>query len=164
VTTINATEAELRAIAEVLKLAAILDDRAPTADRARIIAWAEQIHRHALGRSDLLDGLQLYYDAPSERAIQIGDLIDRGRQARRARLDKEADAQREARQDDLTAKAADEMRNLMGGAVFGETPRTPRLIAAETALQVCTNRAEAHHAIREFFAAKTEAKKAEANA
>jgi hypothetical protein len=158
-TAINATEAELRAITEVLKLAAILDDRAPSADRARIAAWAEQIHRYRLERVDLLDGLQAFYDGPSERAIAIGDLVHHARRAKTGRLDKEADDVREDRQQEFDIKAADEIHDLATTAVMGPvTNRTPRLIKAENALQCCTNKREAQAAIREYFAAKTEAR------
>jgi hypothetical protein len=160
---VDATEAELRAIAEVLKLAAILDDRAPHADPARIAAWAEQIHRHRLEREDLLNGLQAYYDSPSERAIQIGDLIQHARKERRDRNEREAETERERRAELLSVKAAEDMHALTAGIVMGPlTNRTDRLVAAENALQCCTNKAEAQWAIREYFAAKTEARKATA--
>ncbi|MCT7373215.1 hypothetical protein [Mycolicibacterium llatzerense] len=106
---INATQEELEGIAEVLKLAAILDDRAPRADKARIVAWAEQIHPHKIGTDDLLAGLQSYYDSPSERAMQIGDLIHHAKTARQIRTSRESAAEREARED--RRDAALEQRN-----------------------------------------------------
>jgi hypothetical protein len=155
---IDATEADLHAAAEVLKFAAILDDRAPRADKARIAAWAEKIHKHNLPREDLLDGLQTFYDSPSDRAIGIGDLVWHGRIAKRARLDKEADEEREARQDALSVKAADEMRAFADGVVMGPVKnRTPRIEAAERGLQTCVDKQTAIDAMREFFAAKREA-------
>lgn len=159
---INASPETVRALTKVFQIAGILDDRCSHPDKARIAAWAEQVERHKLAEGDLLDGLQTYYDSPSERAIQVGDLIHFGRQVRRARIDQEADADREARQDDLATKAADEMRNLMAGAALGKTPRTPRLAAAEDALQCTTDKRTAQSAIREYFAAKTAARKANA--
>jgi hypothetical protein len=157
---VNATEDELRAIAEVLKLAAILDDRAPHADKPRIAAWAEQIHRHTLGREDLLNGLQAYYDGPSERAIQIGDLIHHSRRQRRDRNEREAEAALEQRAARNDIKAAEDIRTLAAGAVMGPVPKTERLIKAETALQCAVDKRTAQEAIREYFAAKTEARKA----
>ena len=72
---INASPDTVRAITKTFQLAGILDDRCAQPDKARIAAWAEQVERHKLHESDLLDGLQAFYDSPSERAIQIGDLI-----------------------------------------------------------------------------------------
>ena len=86
---VTATTEDLTNAAEALKLAAILDDRAPKADKARITGWGEQIHRHHLGREDLLDGLQRFYDSPSDRAIAIGDLIAHARACRRDRTERE---------------------------------------------------------------------------
>lgn len=158
---IDATEEELRSVAEVLKLAAILDDRAPNADPARIGAWAEKIHAHKLKRGDLLDGLQAYYDSPSERAIQIGDLIQHARQVRRDRNEREAEAERDQRAQAHDMRAADDIRGIAAGVVMGPTlNRTPRLEAAEDALYCCTNKRESVAAMRAFFAAKSEARKA----
>lgn len=156
---VNATEDDLRAVAEVLKLAAILDDRAPRADKARIAAWAEQIHRHRLERTDLLDGLQAFYDSPHDRAIGIGDLIHHARTAKRARLDREEDAEREARRAELDVKAADdEWRELTADAITGRIKnRTDRLAAAEEALQTCQGKA-CKDAVAEYLAARREAK------
>lgn len=154
---VNATEDDLRAVAEALKLAAILDDRAPRADRARIAAWAERVHANRIERRDLLDGLQAFYDRPQERAIGIGDLLAEAKRIKRDRLDREADELRDARQHAQAHKAAD-TAGVLAGIPFGSTTKTPRLLAAEAALQTCTNRAEAMAATREFTAAKREAK------
>lgn len=156
---IDATEENLRTATEALKLAAILDDRAPRADKARIAAWAEKIHKHNLTRTDVLDGLQAFYDSPSERAIQIGDLIHHARIVKRARLDKESDDERDRRRAEVDIKAADETPALMADAVMVRVKRTPRLAAAEAALKNAKGRQQAMAAIREFFAAKTEAPK-----
>jgi hypothetical protein len=159
--TLNATEAELRAVTEVLKLAAVLDDRAPSADKPRIAAWAEQVHRHKLAREDLLDGLQAFYDSPSDRAIQIGDLVYRARIAKRDRLDKEADEQRDDRQQLFDTKAAAENHVLARDFDFSpNVQRNPRLIAAENSLRCAVDKHSAVEAMREFFAAKHEARKA----
>ena len=83
---LNATPETVTAVAQVLKMAAILDDRMGQPDKARIIAWAEQVHRHKLIEADMLDGLQAYYDRPSDRAIGVGDLIHHAKTARRNRV------------------------------------------------------------------------------
>lgn len=156
---INASPQTVRAVAEAMQLAALLDDRLGHTDDARITAWAEQIQRHQLERGDLLDGVQAFYDSPSERAIQIGDLIHHARQRRRDRNEREAEEQREQRDAALEAKGADDMRELMAGAVMGPvTNRTERLVRAENALQCVTNQREAMQAIGEYFEAKREAK------
>lgn len=161
---VEATEEELRSVAEVLKLAAILDDRAPAADMARIAAWAEQIHRHKLERRELLDGLQAYYDSPSERAIQIGDLIFHARAIRRDRNEREAEAVRERRAEITSTKAADDIQEIVAGVVMGPVEnRTDRLTRAELRLQTCHGK-ECQEAIREYFAAKAEAKKSQPRA
>jgi hypothetical protein len=103
-TTINATEETLRAVAETLKLAALLDDRVAQPDKARIAAWAEQVQRHNLSREDLLTGLQAFYDGPSDHAITIGDLIHQARHAKRDRTERESDEEREARQARMDAR------------------------------------------------------------
>lgn len=156
---IDATETDLRNAAEALKLAAILDDRAPAADRARIAAWAEKIHAHRLGRDELLDALQAFYDAPHDRAIGIGDLIDGARRIKRDRLDREPDTQREHRQDTQAAKANGDI-DALADMAFGPTVKpTDRLAAAERALQCATDRATAMTAITEYAAARREARR-----
>lgn len=155
---VEATEDELRAVAEVLKLAAILDDRAPAADMARIAAWAEQIHRHQLERRDLLDGLQAYYDAPSDRAIQIGDLIHHARAVRRDRGEREGRALPPA--PDAEVVDADEIARVCSAFdTSAITNPTDRLRRAELSLQICSGKAESAAAIREYFIAKAEARK-----
>lgn len=161
---INATETTLRAIAEAFKLASLLDPRVPQPDKARLAACAEQAQRHRLN-DDLLNAVQDFYDRPSDRPISIGDMIHIGRAVKRARLDKEADEEREARRVTADTKAADEMHALAGGAVMGPvTHRTPRLAAAQAALQTCHGRRESMTAIREYLDAKREAHKTDAAA
>ena len=155
---VTATTEDLTNAAEALKLAAILDDRAPRADKARIAGWGEQIHRHHLGREDLLDVLQRFYDSPSDRAIAIGDLIAHARACRRDRTEREDDAAREDRRAAQDALA--DTQAVVAAVPFGPTGRkTPRLIEAESALQSVTCKREAVDALREFFDAKTEARK-----
>lgn len=159
-TTLNAAPDTIRAVTKVFELAAILDDRCAQPDKARLAAWSEQVHRHRLTESDLLDGLQAFYDTPSERAIQVGDLIHHARHAKTRRLEKESDDAREERQEALDLKAADDIRTVAGGMITGPTKnRTPRLMAAENALQCVVDKATAVAAIREYLAAKAEARK-----
>lgn len=158
---IDATEAELSNIAEVLKLAAILDDRAPKADKARIVAWAEQVHRHKLTRDDLLDGLQRFYDGPSERAIAIGDLVSHSKASKRDRIEREDAEIRDIRREEHDSKAdADETRAVMAAFVSGPVAqKTKRLHDAEHGLQFCHGKAESIAALREYFEAKKQARK-----
>lgn len=155
---INATPDTVRALTKVFQLAGILDDRCAQPDKARIAAWSEQVQRHNLIETDLLDGLQAFYDSPSERAIQIGDLIHHARHAKRGRLDKEADQIREQRQREHDTKAADQIHAIAAAAFTGPTKnRTPRLVAAENGLQCAVDKRTARESIAEYFAAKREA-------
>lgn len=157
-TTINATEQTLRAVATTLKMAAILDDRAPHADKARIAAWAERAQWHHLTESDLLDGLQAFYDQPQERAIGIGDLMYHARNAKKTRLDREEDQDRDQRRTHFDAKAAADEPIAPAAITFGPVKaKTERLLAAENALQCVVDKRSAQAALREYFAAKSEA-------
>lgn len=161
---LNASPETVKAITQVFKLTAILDDRAPSSDMARTAAWAEQVERHKLIEDDLLTGLQSYYDSPHDRSMQIGDLIQHAKAARRKRVDDESRAEREARQAELDAvkPAPDAVRAIASAFGSGPVPegqRTDRLQAAENSLQTCVDRKTAMAAIREYFAAKAEALK-----
>lgn len=160
---IDATEEDLRTAAEALKLAAILDDRAPKADKARIAAWAEKLHAHRLGRTDVLDGLQAFYDHPSERAIAIGDLIAHARAARRDRAEREENTHWQTHYQYRDQQAIDDLRELSADFLTGRVNDTPRLKAARNLVYTCRTRTEAIEAIREFFAAKQQARKREAS-
>lgn len=146
---------------EVLELASLLDHRVPTPDKARILAWARQIDRHStIERDDLLDAVQAYYDKPSAQPVSVGDVIEAARRSKRDRLHREADAERDRRRTQVDAKAAaDEVLTLTAAFATGPTPRTPRLEAAEVALQCVTDRTSAMAALREFSEAKAEARK-----
>jgi hypothetical protein len=102
---IDASRDTIRAIGAAIKLAALLDDRVAQPDKARIAAWAEQVQRHRLTEQDLLDAVQDFYDRGQDRAIGIGDMVDHGRARKRARLEREPDEQREARQAEREAMA-----------------------------------------------------------
>lgn len=157
---LNADPKTVQAVAKVFQLASILDDRAAQPDKARIAAWAEMVERHKLTECDLLDGLQAYYDKPSDRAIQIGDLIHHARQVRRDRNEREAEAERERRATALEVKAADDVKTIAAGFVPGPVEnKTDRLTHAQLWLQTCNGRKECQEAIREYCAAKSEARK-----
>ena len=157
---LNASPETIRDVAETLKYAAFLDDRVAQADKARIAAWSEQIQRHHLQRDDLLDGLQAFYDGPSQNAIQIGDLIHHGRNARRNRNEREDDELRDARAARRDTQAADEIQTVSASVITGRVKSTPRLNAAREALENCTGKTETLEAMREYFIAKREARKA----
>lgn len=163
---VNATEEELRDIAEVLKFAAILDDNAPHSDSARIAAWGEQIHRYQLIRTDLLDGLQAFYDNPRDRPIAIGDLIHHARIIKRGRLERAAEAQEAARAALGDSKAADDVFTAASLTARLRKPAksTPRLDAARDALQTCEGKAESRAAIAEYQAALREANRPKSHA
>jgi hypothetical protein len=94
--------------------------------------------------------------------MQIGDLIHHARIVRRDRAEREeADelARRREHQDD---KAADEVRGLAAAFTGPTRNRTERLTRAEFGLQCATGKREVMEAIREWTAAKAEARKATA--
>lgn len=158
---LDATPETVAAVAEVFKLAAFLDDRIAQPDKARLAAWAEQVQRHKLTESDLLDGVQAFYDTPSERAMQVGDLIHHARAVRRERREREREADLAAAEKVVDKKAADDMTGIATDFTLGPAlNRTPRLNAAQTALQCAVDRETAVAAMREFSAAKAEARKA----
>lgn len=156
---LNASPETIRAIAEMFKLASFFDDRIGHADQGRIAAWSEQVQRHELGREDLLDGLQKFYDGPSQHAIGIGDLIQNARACRRDRNEREDDRQREERAAAREQLAAVDAESLAAAVMLGPTSTTPRLDVARNALQNTTGREDSVAAIREFCAAKREAAK-----
>ena len=123
---IDASPETIRAVAAVLQRAAFLDDRIGQPDKARIMAWAEQIERFKFSQDDMLDGLQLYYEGASDRAIGIGDLIECASQARRNRVAKEDRESREARQAILDAKAEPDPRIVALAESMGIPDDAPR--------------------------------------
>lgn len=153
---INATPETIRAVGKAWKLAGLLDDRVTEPAPARVAAWAEQVQRHNLPESDLLDGVQAFYDQPSTHAMQIGDLINHARAIKRNRLDREPDANREARQDAQERKAAETLATIAATARTGPAgppESTDRLRAARARLQTCRGREESRSAIGEYRAA-----------
>ena len=111
--------------------------------------------------ADMLDGLQAYYDGPSDRAIGVGDLIHHAKTARRNRVAGEEAAEREARQAELdaTKPAPEETVAVAAAFIPGPVRRTPRLEAAEDSLNACVDKASAQAALREYFAAKRESRR-----
>lgn len=162
-TIIDPTPDTIRAIAEVLGFAKILDDRVAKADDGRVRAWAQQAQRANLTRDDLVDAVQAFYDADPaarDRPIGIADLVHHAKICRRTRIEKEDHAASEARRATHDQKAADETRAVLSGFVGGKVKhKTDRLIKAENGLQCAVDKASAIEAIKEFFAAKAEAKR-----
>lgn len=158
----KATPETVQAVAQVLKMAKILDDRMGQPDKSRIVAWADQVQRHQLAEPDLMDGLQAFYDGPSDRPIGIGDLIHHSRSARTIRIGKEDRTEREARQAELDAvkPAPEDTAAVSAAFIPGSVKSTIRLEAADQALQECYGKQASLAAIAEFFAAKAEARKA----
>jgi hypothetical protein len=158
---LEATNTEVLAVAEALKLSALLDDRAPRADAGRIAAWAEQVHRHRLGKADLLDGVQNYYDNPSDHAIQIGDLIFHARQCRRNRPDPEPPIRRGTVPTESRGTVRPEPGALFDTEEVAIGPLTgdpsERLEHAKAALQTVTTQREARQAIAQYIAARRSA-------
>jgi hypothetical protein len=159
---IDASPQTVRAVADALQLASLLDDRFGHTDDARVAAWSEQVQHHNLQRADLLDAVQAFYDQPQQQSLGVGDLIHHARAVKRTRLEKESDADREERRAMADFKAADDAAELAGIAqafVPGPVAQTLRLDRAELALQTCRGKQESIAAIREFFAAKAAAPK-----
>lgn len=158
---LDATDETIAATAEAMQLAGLLDDRFGHSDDARVTAWAEQIQRHELERDDLLDAVQAFYDIRQPYSLGIGDLLDAARALRRDRAQRETvDARLEHMDTTAARKAADETRTIAEAfaAAAGSAPRTPRLVEAEHQLQRCQGKRESMAAIREFLAAKAEAR------
>jgi hypothetical protein len=150
------TAADIKAMTDVLELAALLDHRLPSPDSQRVRAWVEQTARHLLDPNDMLDAVQAFYDRPSPQPVSVGDVIEGARRINRDRLDREADTERDQRAAQLAFKA--ETAEVAAAVEFGRTRKcTPRLDAAERALQTCVDKATAQDAIREFCTAKREA-------
>jgi hypothetical protein len=146
--------ASIAATTEVLELASLLDHRIPRPDKARILAWAKQVDRHRLGRDDLLDAVQAFYDRPSAQPVSVGDVVAGAKRIKRDRLDREDEAQRDTRRAEADTKAADEVRAISAVVLSGRVTE-----AARDGLATCYGRHGAMAAIREFFAAKTQARK-----
>lgn len=156
----NVSPDTVRGVGEVLKLAAYLDPKFPQPDDALTAAWSIQVARHRLGHEDLLAGFQAYYDAARSHPMGVGDLIEHSKVARRARIEKEPDTEREARREQLDAKADNTWglaaKALPAGPV-DPADETPRLKAAREALDICYGKDASREAIREYLAARVEA-------
>lgn len=104
--TINASPETVKAVAEALQLAALLEDRTANPDKARIAAWAEQIEPHRLSKDDLLAGVRAFHNSGRERAMGVGDLIDAARMIRRDRAERETREELNARYDEPGPRVA----------------------------------------------------------
>jgi hypothetical protein len=156
---IDATPETIRAVADVLKYAAFLDDRIGHADQGRIAAWAEQVQRHELRRDDLMAGVCGFYDSGRSYPCGVGDLIEHASIARRDRNSRAGHPTPPLAWDE---EAVAEVKSVAMSFEPGPVKNpTNRLEAAENGLHTCFGRMESMAAIREYFAAKREAKKAQ---
>ncbi|MBF6135856.1 hypothetical protein IU501_22965 [Nocardia otitidiscaviarum] len=91
---IAASENAVRAAAAAWSRARIYDDKLGDPDKARLMAWAESIHRWELDIPDLVEGVTRYYEADTEgRTMGIGDLLHHARENRRQRAEREKAAE-----------------------------------------------------------------------
>lgn len=154
-TNISASPDTIRAVVEVLEFAALLDDRIASPDKARIAAWAEQVQRLNLNRDDLMDGLQTFYDR-NDAPINIGGLIQHSTAAKRDRLSRETDAERETRQAANDSKT-EVIPGLISTPIGPVSTETNRLQRARQGLDACYGRDAATLAVREYLTARIEA-------
>lgn len=124
--------------------------------------WAELFNEHHLEFDDLVAAVKKrgqYHETAPEPAEIIRFAIG----IRTDRADREDRIAREDRQAEHDVKADPEQTSTLATRfISGPTPpkhRTPRLLAAEEALQACTDKATAVAAISEYHAAKAEAKR-----
>lgn len=145
-----------------------MDDEEAAVTTATV--WAELFNAHKLSCDDLAEGVKLRAASQSD-APEPADIINAAKTVRRNRTESESREAREARQASLDAvkPEPDAVRAISVGFVPGPAPQTDRLEAARDALQDIPggsmhSRTPAHAelcqaAIREYFAAKLEAKR-----
>lgn len=130
--------------------------------------------RRTVGKTDVELWNRIIGDLPKDLAMQAvvdhfadcpgvwlepGHVKQRVRAIRRDIADRESDEQRMYRQEVLASKAAAEVRSITGVPMGPVKKKTKRLLAAEDALQTCQGKRECMAALREFAAAKAEARK-----
>jgi hypothetical protein len=149
----------------VLAKCAANDPWFPQPAQYTMLAWAEQFAGTNLDIDDLLAAVTaVYRDNGAGFKPLPADILKSARAIRGERADREARAEREQRQALNDTKAAADMRALAAGIVMGPVPKTPDLVAAEAALQCVVDKQTAIEAMREYFAAKTEARQREQKA
>jgi hypothetical protein len=131
-----------------------------SADVAR--SWAKTFAYYDLTAATLLAGVDRVYAAHGAGYRPLpADIARAARDIRKDRAERETPSELDARHTGWESKAADDIRSIATGFVPGPVEPTERLRAAEEALQSCYGKRESIAAIREFFAAKTEARKAQ---
>lgn len=86
--------------ANALAKCAAYDPWFPQPNRATVEAWAEQIAEYRLDEGDVLEGVKLAYrDNGSGFRPLPADIVQKARQIRRDRTERETDAERRARED-----------------------------------------------------------------
>jgi hypothetical protein len=153
----------LNAAKAVLAKCAAYDPWFPKPSEANIIAWAEQIELTNLTLPDLLGGVTDCYRVHGSGFRPFpADVIGASRRIRSDRYDRSSIHERTEYEALSDAKAADTIKGIAAGTILGPVRnRTPRLAAAENALQTCHGRTESMTAMREYTAAKHEAHRAE---
>lgn len=154
------TESAISATKAVLAKCAANDPWFPQPAEATILAWAEQFITVKLPVDDLLAAVTRVYATSAAGFKPLpADIIRAARAIRADRAERESDAERDARREAFDRKVLD--RTAIAAIAIGPTKvKTPRLAAAETAMQCAVDRHTAQEAIREYFAAKREANKA----
>lgn len=102
-TTINASEATIRAVGAALGRAALFDDKITAEDTARIAAWSEAIDPYKLAVEDLLQAVTAHYQSEALRTVTSADLIRLGRDIRKDRAQRESIEDRKAHEDAMDA-------------------------------------------------------------
>lgn len=86
--------------ANALAKCAAYDPWFPQPNRATVEAWAEQIAEYRLDEADVLEGVKLAYrDNGSGFRPLPADIVQKARQVRRERAERESDDERRARED-----------------------------------------------------------------
>jgi hypothetical protein len=147
-------ESAINATKAVLAKCAANDPWFPQPAEATILAWAEQFVIAKIPLDDLLAAVTQVYATNGSRYRPLpGDIIKAARAIRADRAERESNEQREQRWRAHDRKAADEIRGITGFTAGRPTKnKTPRLIAAEKALQCAVGQA-AREAIHEYLAA-----------
>lgn len=153
------SEQAIQAAKAVLAKCSANDPWFPQPSESTILAWAEQFMIANLPADDLLEAVTQVYAAHGAGFKPLpGDILASARGVRRDRRLRD-----EAAQQELTAavgdrKSAEDLATIAAEFVGGKVKPTKRLRAAEAAMQNAADRESAVAAMREYFAAKLEAK------
>lgn len=111
--------------ARALALCAAHDPWFPQANRATVEAWADQIAEYRLDERDVLQGVRVAYrDNGSGFRPLPADIVQKARQVRRDRTERETDAERRAREDrrdaELDRRALAQITSRAGSPALGK--------------------------------------------